>query len=298
MIRDESAFEAQAALDSIAATALAAAAVSAASTGHVHEPEQILATRTTTTLAAPVAAPAPVPATEDSRKRELVSEKVRTENRERKKRWREQNEERNKDNDLRCRVNKRANKMLGNVDSDIKARWIEEEFAKRQWKRKDKERRRNPDSAGSVEPVPPPPVSTISLNDQIALHQQQQQQHQQHQQHQQAHQLHDHTNHLSHPFDPKTAQALTDLVKKTASSNGGSHLDLAQLTGVLTDPDLARQLIEMDAASNPQTAAASLLVLNAPTKIQSEPEKPHVMDADYPMDAVLTLMQLNGAWKA
>ena len=196
---------------------------------------------------------------------------------------------------MRCRVNKRANKMLGNVDSDIKARWIEEEFAKRQWKRKDKERRRNPDGAGSAEPVPPPPVSTISLNDQIALHQQQHQQHQH--QHPQSHQLHDHTNSLSHPFDPKTAQALTDLVKKTATSNG-SHLDLAQLTGVLTDPDLARQLIEMDAAQNPQTAAASLMVLNAPAKLEPEPEKPHVMDADYPMDAVLTLMQLNGAWKA
>ena len=187
-----------------------------------------------------------------------------------------------KDNDLRCRVNKRANKMLGNVDSEIKARWIEEEFAKRQWKRKDKERRKNPDG-GSMEPMPPP-VSSISLSEQIALHQQQQQQHSEHHQQQLAQ--------LQHAFDPKTALALNDLVKTTTS-----HLDLAQLTGVLTDPDLTRQLLEMNANSSQSQSAASLMVLSAPVKSDDQ-DKGHVMDADYPMDAVLTLMQLNGSWKA
>ncbi|KAI8381284.1 uncharacterized protein BYT42DRAFT_300079 [Radiomyces spectabilis] len=75
-------------------------------------------------------------------KRELINQKVRADNRERKKRWREQNEERNKDNDLRCRVNKRAHKLFGKDDSEHKRRWIEEEFLKRQLKRKEKERRK------------------------------------------------------------------------------------------------------------------------------------------------------------
>ncbi|KAI8389227.1 hypothetical protein BD560DRAFT_485935 [Blakeslea trispora] len=75
-------------------------------------------------------------------KRELINQKVRADNRERKKRWRQQNEERNKDNDLRCRVNKRAHKLFGKEDSEHKKKWIEEEFLKRQQKRKDKERRK------------------------------------------------------------------------------------------------------------------------------------------------------------
>ncbi|CEP08153.1 hypothetical protein [Parasitella parasitica] len=75
-------------------------------------------------------------------KRELMNQKVRADNRERKKRWRQQNEERNKDNDLRCRVNKRAHKLFGKEESEHKKKWIEEEFAKRRQKRKEKERRK------------------------------------------------------------------------------------------------------------------------------------------------------------
>ncbi|KAI7830383.1 hypothetical protein BC939DRAFT_489769 [Gamsiella multidivaricata] len=132
---------------------------------------------------------------------ESLKQRVRNENRERKKRWREQNEERNKDNDLRCRVHKRANKLF--------------------------------------------------------------------------------------------ALALSDLVKKN-----GSHLDLAQLTGVLTDPDLARQLIEIEANNPIPPPSAAMMVLNAPVKPGHEIKTSHMLEADYPMDAVLTLMQLNGAWKA
>ncbi|KAI8052868.1 hypothetical protein BDF22DRAFT_743546 [Syncephalis plumigaleata] len=70
------------------------------------------------------------------------TERMRMENRERKKRWRERNEDRNKDNDLRCRVNKRANKLFGLEPSDHKTRWITEEFERRRQKRKEKEARR------------------------------------------------------------------------------------------------------------------------------------------------------------
>jgi hypothetical protein len=47
-----------------------------------------------------------------------------------------------KDNDLRCRVNKRAHKLFGKEDSEHKKKWIDDEFLKRQQKRKDKERRK------------------------------------------------------------------------------------------------------------------------------------------------------------
>ncbi|KAI1315062.1 hypothetical protein EDD11_001355 [Mortierella claussenii] len=246
----------------------------------------------------------------ESPKRDSNSEKVRTENRERKKRWREQNEDRNKDNDLRCRVNKRANKLFGKQESEHKSRWIEEEFGKRQLKRKEKERRRNPNSVTALDPLPALPKSTASLSEHLALHQQAQQAQQQQQQAQQhvsaVQQLQQqvdqqfHAAQLAHPhFDSttvKTALALNDLVKKN-----GSHLDLAQLTGVLTDPNLARQLIEIEAQNPtvPPPASAAMMVLNAPVKADHDIKSgSHMLEADYPMDAVLTLMQLNGSWKA
>lgn len=47
-----------------------------------------------------------------------------------------------KDNDLRCRVNKRASKLYGNAESDEKTAWVNDEFEKRRQKRMDKERRK------------------------------------------------------------------------------------------------------------------------------------------------------------
>lgn len=48
-----------------------------------------------------------------------------------------------KDNDLRCRVNKRANKLYGASESEEKQQWIKEEFEKRRMKRMEKERRKH-----------------------------------------------------------------------------------------------------------------------------------------------------------
>ncbi|KAG0378333.1 hypothetical protein BGX24_004110 [Mortierella sp. AD032] len=299
MIRDETAFQAQAALDQLAATAhatvLSAAAPDTSTPMTTHNNTSVA---TAGGAASTTAAAAPLdPA--DSLKKDLINQRVRNDNRERKKRWREANEDRNKDNDLRCRVNKRANKLFGKQESEHKSRWIEEEFGKRQMKRKDKERRRNPNSAGSVEPTPAPTTPTVSLNEHLALHQQAQAaqaavvQAQAHAQ-AQAHQLQ--ASQLAHPqFDPttvKTALALNDLVKKN-----GSHLDLAQLTGVLNDPNL-RQLIEIETNNPTSHASATMMVMNTPVKSEHDSKAGHMMDADYPMDAVLTLMQLNGSWKA
>lgn len=73
-------------------------------------------------------------------------DKIRLENRERKKRWRLMNEDRNKDNDLRCRVNKRANKLFGSQSTPEKEEYIVEEFQRRQSKRKDKEMKKRESS--------------------------------------------------------------------------------------------------------------------------------------------------------
>lgn len=62
-------------------------------------------------------------------------ERIRIENRERKKKWREGNAERNKDNDLRSRVIKRATAMFGEKDSPEKREWMDQEFARRREKR-------------------------------------------------------------------------------------------------------------------------------------------------------------------
>ncbi|RPB27668.1 hypothetical protein L211DRAFT_564051 [Terfezia boudieri ATCC MYA-4762] len=78
--------------------------------------------------------------------------RIREENRERKKRWRESNQDRNKDNDLRCRVTKRAAKLYGAADTDEKRKWMEAEFSKRKEKREAKERARYHDDRMSTSP--------------------------------------------------------------------------------------------------------------------------------------------------
>ncbi|CAK9436226.1 uncharacterized protein LODBEIA_P07840 [Lodderomyces beijingensis] len=61
--------------------------------------------------------------------------KTRLGNRERKKKWREENAERNKDNELRTRVLKRASAKFGSQESQVKQEWIESEISKRKAKR-------------------------------------------------------------------------------------------------------------------------------------------------------------------
>ncbi|KAH0552912.1 hypothetical protein GP486_006889 [Trichoglossum hirsutum] len=80
---------------------------------------------------------------DDNPEKAADRERVRVENRERKKRWRESNADRNKDNDLRCRINKRAKKLYGMEQSPAKSAWMEAEFNKRRAKREAKERSRS-----------------------------------------------------------------------------------------------------------------------------------------------------------
>ncbi|KAK6347302.1 hypothetical protein TWF696_007374 [Orbilia brochopaga] len=76
-------------------------------------------------------------------------ERVRAENRERKKKWREENSDRNKDNDLRGRVSRRANKLFGAENSDKKRLWMESEFNRRKTKREFKTQLKKNETPGS-----------------------------------------------------------------------------------------------------------------------------------------------------
>ena len=79
-------------------------------------------------------------------------ERVRIENRERKKKWRQENTERNKDNDLRSRVIKRANSMFGSGTLPERMAWIEEEFTRRREKRISRQKQ------GGAKPESPEPA--------------------------------------------------------------------------------------------------------------------------------------------
>ncbi|GME91787.1 unnamed protein product [[Candida] boidinii] len=69
-----------------------------------------------------------------------AKERIRVENRERKKKWREMNIEKNRDNDLRVRVIKRANVLFTKAEDDEKKKqWISTEFEKRKKKRLERE---------------------------------------------------------------------------------------------------------------------------------------------------------------
>ncbi|KAF9162021.1 hypothetical protein DFQ27_002719 [Actinomortierella ambigua] len=246
-------------------------------------------------------------------KSDFAAQKVRTENRERKKRWREQNEDRNKDNDLRCRVNKRANKLFGKGESEHKTRWIEEEFTKRQLKRKEKERKKNGTATGAAleDHTSPSSVSASSGINHLALHQQQLQS---------ATQLL--TSAAQFDSTAKTALALNGLIGgATANKTGGSKTDvsasaaaaaaaaaavtadqeqlaLAQLTGVLNDPNLTRHLIDIETQAAQAAANPAPPIMLMPGKPDHEMNGAELTESEYPMDAVLTLMQLNGSWRA
>ncbi|AET37632.1 Spp41p Ecym_1403 [Eremothecium cymbalariae DBVPG len=73
-------------------------------------------------------------------------------NKERKRKWREANVERNRDNDLRSRLNQRANVLFGKGDSMEKRKWIDEQYKERIIKLE----------GGSSMMIPPPPPSSSS----------------------------------------------------------------------------------------------------------------------------------------
>lgn len=62
-------------------------------------------------------------------------DRMRADARERKRRWRDSNVERNRMNDLRARIHRRAVELFGEGDSPQKAQWVNEEFIRRRDRR-------------------------------------------------------------------------------------------------------------------------------------------------------------------
>ncbi|KAI9287899.1 hypothetical protein BC943DRAFT_317344 [Umbelopsis sp. AD052] len=272
-------------------------------------------------------------------KRELANQKVRAENRERKKRWREQNEDRNKDNDLRCRVNKRANRLFGKADSANKLEWIQEEFSKRQRKRQEKERRKTAvngamgagTSASSVNSSndyqSPNAMASFTPAQLEALQQQ-------------GSELFAMVSNNLPPLSPTTAAKLLQsnlAVVLTKADKNDPNATAAAAAAVLQSP----HFLQLNQLLSQQSAEAAQYTSDIPTS--NADSKPETMDyklsldqmdnssnadgsndgkggssindqegkssaeqtetgksaqgGDYPMDAVMTLMQLNAGWR-
>ncbi|KAG0748316.1 hypothetical protein G6F57_004604 [Rhizopus arrhizus] len=191
----------------------------------------------------------------DTYKKLLITQKVRQDNRERKKRWRERNQERNKDNDLRCRVNKRAQKLFGKEDSEHKKKWIDEEFARRREKRLDKEQRK-------TKTLTPPasPSTPLKTDEEMAAF----------------------TNLLN---DQNYISILADNLNSLAGDNNNKP---NQLTA---------QLLEFLQQQQQQQQQGTVVDQQGSNGKQEESERQENKAGDYPMEVVLTLMQMNAGWR-
>ncbi|KAJ8653202.1 hypothetical protein O0I10_011149 [Lichtheimia ornata] len=255
-------------------------------------------------------------------------ESIRAANRERKKKWRIHNEERNKDNDLRCRVNKRATKLYGTADTPEKKAWAQEEFEKRRQKRMEKERRKNAiDNVLSVPGSPhlekPQEMSSLSeqsvlngVSDQLGYYNMQQQQ-------QQAPPLVDPAAAAKMlDFPPELQrQLLEQLNNMIAMTNNGEKLpssstsndDSSSQAQLQQQPQDEDQVAPNNQESTHEeqglssSTSASNSAHNSPLQDKSEEEESKDgqqqqqqqddKKPEYPMDAVLTLMQLNAGWR-
>ncbi|GME72714.1 unnamed protein product [Ambrosiozyma monospora] len=99
-------------------------------------------------------------------------ERIRLENRQRKKKWRETNIERNRDTDLRARVIKRSYHLYRNPEDDeLRKQWVATEFDKRKQKRLERERKmmieNKEDDSDSDSRDKPPPLFDLLKDDTV-----------------------------------------------------------------------------------------------------------------------------------
>jgi len=245
----------------------------------------------------------------ESYRKAVISDKVRAENRERKKRWREQNEDRNKDNDLRCRVNKRANRLFGVADTEHKRSWIEREFIKRQAKRKNKEVRKTAVN-GAIS------ANTMGVSNADHL--------------QDSAEVSDLSQLQNSPYYSLGTSSMAPLSPNTAAkllnNNLAEAMKAQQESGQLTSAQLLEKLLQQAPAPqlessqmqhfdneqpNEESSTASQLgegtsvsqpsgdapATTSETATSASGGATANQNGDYPMEAVLTLMQLNAGWR-
>ncbi|KAI9269395.1 hypothetical protein BY458DRAFT_586891 [Sporodiniella umbellata] len=230
-------------------------------------------------------------------------ESVRASNRERKKKWRIHNEERNKDNDLRCRVNKRASKLYGEAESVEKEKWAREEFEKRRMKRVEKERRKHivnnvlsvpiqsgsPNEANHQMPAyysPLPQIDNAAASKLLDFPADLQRQ------------LLEQLNH--------SMLALTNGIQNNNNTNPTENIEEESIDNPeATEPEVpikpeesgpVENKIENSSMSeNDKDTLAE--VDETEDNAQQESSTTQEKKPEYPMDAVLSLMQLNAAWR-
>uniref|UniRef100_A0A060T5L3 ARAD1B12584p n=1 Tax=Blastobotrys adeninivorans TaxID=409370 RepID=A0A060T5L3_BLAAD len=172
-------------------------------------------------------------------------EKIRLDNRTRKQKWRGQNNSRNKDNDLRVRVNRRANILFGPEPSEQKSQWIDTEYHKRRQRRMAKE-------MGTYRTDPQPRTLPARMD--------------------------------QPPMENGSDDDGSDMVRAMFESLKNSDTDLTEAINTLSkDATLLRSLNEVFGAEQPSTSAAMTSTASAsgddsrPAKrIRSEPQDSEV----------------------
>ncbi|RCI04518.1 hypothetical protein CU098_013125, partial [Rhizopus stolonifer] len=221
---------------------------------------------------------------------------------ERKKKWRIHNEERNKDNDLRCRVNKRASKLYGEAESSEKDKWAKEEFEKRRMKRVEKERRKH--IVNNVLSVPMPGGSPSETNHALSAY------------YSPLPQIDNAaaSKLLDFPADLQrqlleqlnhSMLALTNGIQNTSNANQPENVEEKPI--VNTEPCETGEPVKTEEDGSLENETKSLNTsdkekdtsVNEDEKIEvkQEPDTNQEKKPEYPMDAVLSLMQLNAAWR-
>lgn len=244
---------------------------------------------------------------------------------------------------MRCRVNKRANRLFGMADSPNKRKWCQEEFSKRQRKRQDKERRKNTVN-GSAPPGSGPDNGYQSPNAMASFTASQLEALQQ-----QSSDYYPMSTNGIPPLSPTTATKLlnSNLAAVLKAGKNDPSATAAAAAAVLQSPqflqlnqllsqqsaEAAHYTSDISAADGTNKSSDSILEqltaaaaanaansasndhVNAETgegtsgdgtvKGESQSDKPAENGkpangqggGDYPMDAVMTLMQLNAGWR-
>ncbi|KAL0582078.1 hypothetical protein ABG067_008288, partial [Albugo candida] len=157
-------------------------------------------------------------------------------------------------------VNKRAHKLFGKEDSLPKQKWIDDEFLKRRLKRKEKETRK----ASSLSPqldhlLTDPYISMLANN----------------------------ISNFTNEKDDKSEQFTTQLLEFLQQQQ--QQHDFTQEVNIMKEDTIVEDQKEVDTIKEDEPMEE----VTATTTTNEEEEKAQDKPIDYPIDAVLTLMQLN-----
>jgi hypothetical protein len=241
-----------------------------------------------------------------------------------------------KDNDLRCRVNKRAQKLFGMEPSDHKRKWVDEEFERRRAKRQEKERRKqavNGALAATPSSTPTTTNTTEEVSDPATISQLQHKLLQHYQSlfgidQQDSEKTKNSTAALVAALQNPQLLQLSQLLAQTvtagsvqplssqhsASPSSSQPSTTETTTSLITSPDDPAFLLQHPTKTDDldqskiDFAAAEIMkqftshalgtpLADSATDSTTEETTSSEKKNDYPMDAVMTLMELNAGWR-